>query len=83
MNEAEMETDRIEETATAWVVRKREGLTPAQEEELQAWLDEDPRHFGAYAEADLSFSVLSPSLDDRQRLELGRRLADSAGAGPS
>lgn len=77
MNETELETDRIEEIATAWAVRKREGLTSAQEEELQTWLDEDPRHFGAYAEADFSFSVLSPPLDDRQRLELGRRLADS------
>src|SRR3546814_20157869 len=42
-------TDAI---AAGWVAREDRGPLPAQERaQLQAWLDEDRRHLGAYARA--------------------------------
>src|SRR3546814_16115854 len=39
-------------SAAGWVAREDRGPLPAQERaQLQAWLDEDRRHLGAYARA--------------------------------
>lgn len=75
MNRAKGELDKIEEAATTWAVRRHAGLNDIEAEEFQQWLEEDPRHFGAFSEADLALSVLAPPLNARQRRELGRQLA--------
>ena len=36
--------------ASEWLVRQREGLNPAEERELQAWLAADSAHAEAFAE---------------------------------
>jgi transmembrane sensor len=51
----------LDEVAADWVARMDAGaLTPAQEEELQEWLDSDARCLGAFARARAIF--LSPGL---------------------
>lgn len=42
------EIDRI---AAEWAARQCSGLTPADQQELDRWLKDDPRHLGAYAKA--------------------------------
>lgn len=42
----------VDDRAAEWVARIEAGeLTPQEDAALQAWLDEDARHFGAYAKA--------------------------------
>jgi transmembrane sensor len=67
--------DQIEDLATDWLVRRQGGLSTAEEAELQAWLDSDPRHLAAFAEAELALSVLAPPLTSSQREQLRRELA--------
>ncbi len=43
--------DTIEEQAAHWVARTDGGLSPKERDELDAWLQADPRHSGAYARA--------------------------------
>ena len=50
--------DQIEERATGWVIRRDAGMTPDLEQELQAWLDADPRHLAAFAEMDAALAAL-------------------------
>ena len=42
------EIDRI---AAEWAARQCSGLAPADQQELDRWLKDDPRHLGAYAKA--------------------------------
>lgn len=50
--------DRLDLEAATWVARKRDGLDARGEAELQAWLDADPRHAGAFDDMDASFGAL-------------------------
>lgn len=51
------EPANIDRTAAHWVALEDRGpLTPEQSARLQAWLDADPRHFGAYARARAVFA---------------------------
>jgi transmembrane sensor len=49
------EIDRI---AAEWAVRQGSGLTPADQQELDRWLKDDPRHLGAYAKAEAVLAQL-------------------------
>lgn len=46
-----MSVDTIQEQAAHWVARSDGGLSPEERGELDAWLQADPRHSGAYARA--------------------------------
>lgn len=61
MNRAEDE--RIEEIASDWFVRRRDGLSPEVEARYQAWLAVDPRHAAAIARLSATWEfVSSPAL---------------------
>lgn len=51
-----MNENPINRAAFDWLVRGDAGLNPAQQAELQAWLDADPRHYGAYMRAKAVFA---------------------------
>ncbi len=51
-----MHENSISEAAFDWLVRVDAGLSPAQQTELQAWLDADSRHYGAYIRAKAVFA---------------------------
>lgn len=51
-----MNDNPINRAAFDWLVRGDAGLNPVQQAELQAWLDADPRHYGAYMRARAVFA---------------------------
>lgn len=51
-----MNENSISQAAFDWLVRVDGGLSPAEQAELQAWLDADPRHYGAYIRAKAVFA---------------------------
>lgn len=50
MNRSEKNSD-IDETAAEWAVRLAEGLSPKDRRNLDAWLERDSRHLGAFIRA--------------------------------
>lgn len=48
--------DPLDLEAATWVARRRNGLNPKDEAELQDWLAADPRHAEAFADMDATFS---------------------------
>lgn len=44
-------TNEIDELAAAWAVRVAEGLSAAEQRELEAWIERDSRHLGAFVRA--------------------------------
>jgi transmembrane sensor len=57
MKSLQPEDRSIEQTASEWVVRVADALTPAEAQELKAWLTADPRHAEAYARLGRAWSV--------------------------
>ncbi|MGZ3280722.1 MAG: FecR family protein [Phenylobacterium sp.] len=54
-----MSADNIEGLAQRWVIREDLGsLTDGETAELQAWLEADPRHLGAYVRAQAAWTLL-------------------------
>src|SRR3569832_220369 len=49
------EIDRI---ASEWAARQGSGLKPADQQALERWLKDDPRHLGAYAKAEAVLAQL-------------------------
>ncbi|NJM13093.1 MAG: FecR/PupR family sigma factor regulator [Synechococcaceae cyanobacterium SM1_2_3] len=47
--------DPLDIEAATWVARKRNGMAPEGEAELQTWLDADPRHAAAFEDMDATF----------------------------
>lgn len=56
--------DPLDIEAATWVARKRNGLDARGEAELQAWLDADPRHAGAFEDMDATFGEVSRLPDE-------------------
>ncbi len=56
--------DPLDIMAATWVTRKRSGLSPEGEAELQAWLDADPRHPPAFEDMGTTFGDLQQLPDD-------------------
>ncbi len=75
MKTAKPPPDDLEELAAQWAVRHAAGLGPQERAEFERWLEADPRHYAAFAEADLALSVLSPPRAARDRNSLRRELA--------
>lgn len=50
--------DAIKAAAQAWVLRRDRGLTPAETEEFDAWLEADPRHAEAWEQSSGIWSQL-------------------------
>lgn len=44
--------DPLDAAAAGWMVRRHDGLTPQEEEELQQWLAADPAHGKALAQVE-------------------------------
>jgi transmembrane sensor len=83
MNEAES-ADQIDEAAFAWVARlDRYGPTAVLEQELEAWLAQDPRRRGAFLRAQALWGRLDRASQAeeprRVRVRIDRRLALAAG----
>jgi transmembrane sensor len=58
-----------EESASVWVARLDRGLSPAEQEALDAWVDADPRHAGALARAQalwMHSDLVKPGRSDAQ-----------------
>lgn len=51
-----MNENSISKAAFDWLVRVDAGLSPTQQAEFQAWIDADPRHYGAYIRAKAVFA---------------------------
>jgi transmembrane sensor len=65
-----MDAGSINSLAQSWVVREDAGaLSDAETAQLQAWLDADPRHLGAYVRAQAAWTLL-----DRARALPGENL---------
>ena len=60
MKTAKSQPDDLEEIAAHWAVRHAAGLGPQERVKMERWLEADPRHYAAFAEADLALSGLSP-----------------------
>jgi transmembrane sensor len=67
--------EELEEMAARWVVRHAEGLEPPARIELERWLKADPRHYAAFAEAELALSLLRPPGNARERDALRQEVA--------
>lgn len=65
----------MEELASRWAVRHAEGLGVRDRAEFERWLQSDPRHYAAFAEADLALSVLTPPGAAQDRDALRQELA--------
>lgn len=74
MNESE-QLAALETIATTWAVRHSTGLSAVSRAEFERWLAADPRHYAAFAEADLALSVLTPPLERQKRAELRAEMA--------
>lgn len=48
----------IEDRASDWVLRRDAGLTPAEQRELQHWIEADPRHYAAFAAMESALAVV-------------------------
>jgi transmembrane sensor len=55
---SQRELDRIEDAACDWLVRRDAGLSPSEQQELDAWLAADPRHYAAFAALETTFDSL-------------------------
>lgn len=75
MKTAKSQPDDLEEIAAHWAVRHAAGLGPQERVKMELWLEADPRHYAAFAEADLALSVLSPPREAHDRHSLRRELA--------
>jgi transmembrane sensor len=75
MTPVKSQSDDLEELAAQWAVRHAAGLGPQERAEFERWLEADPRHYAAFAEADLALSVLSPPRAARDRNSLRQELA--------
>jgi ferric-dicitrate binding protein FerR (iron transport regulator) len=60
----------IEREAFSWMVRQRDGLSPAEHEELEAWLASSPQHWAAFSCAQAEVRQLGALLTQipRERL---------------
>lgn len=56
--------DPLDIEAATWVARRRNGLSPDGEAELQAWLNADPRHAEAFEDMDATFGDVKQLPDD-------------------
>lgn len=56
--------DSIELTAGRWILRREEGLSPAEESELAAWAAADPRHARALAERARAWARFEPLAEE-------------------
>ncbi|MCU0761611.1 MAG: FecR domain-containing protein [Hydrogenophaga sp.] len=56
--------DPLDIVAATWVTRRRSGLGPEGEAELQAWLDADPRNAQAFDDMDATFGEVQQLPDD-------------------
>jgi transmembrane sensor len=55
---SQRDLDRIEDAACDWLVRRDAGLSPLEQQELDAWLAADPRHYAAFAALETTFDSL-------------------------
>jgi len=78
-----MDAGSINSLAQRWVVREDAGPLPdAEAAELEAWLEADPRHLGAYVRAQAAWTLLDRARalpgEDRRRAHARRLWAASA-----
>lgn len=57
------ETQSVERIAAQWMVRKQEGLTPAEEKQLEVWLESDSRHLEVFSEIQETSQLLDQLRD--------------------
>lgn len=77
MNRAN-DNNNVDAAAALWTVRLGEGLSPAQESELDAWLAQDSRHLGALVRAEAAWS----DVDRIAAMSRGRPARPSRGFNP-
>lgn len=68
-----------EDAAADWLVRKNEGLTPADAQRLRDWLGADPRHAAALAELETTWAQLNGPRRAGLAPQLTRALHDRQG----
>jgi transmembrane sensor len=52
------ETQAVERIAAQWTLRRQQGLTPAEQKQLEVWLESDPRHAEVFAEMNETSELL-------------------------
>ncbi len=52
------ETQAVERIAAQWTLRQQQGLTPAEQKELEVWLESDPQHAEVFAEMNETSQLL-------------------------
>ena len=70
MTPSKYKPESCEDVAAEWAIRHQAGMTPADRADFERWLAADPRHYAAFAEADLALSILNPPRGARQREQL-------------
>jgi transmembrane sensor len=57
------EAQSVERIAAQWMVRQQEGLTPAEQKQLEVWLESDPRHVEVFSEIQETSQLLDQLRD--------------------
>jgi transmembrane sensor len=60
------ETQSVERIAAQWMVRQQEGLTAAEQKQLEVWLESEPRHLEVFLEIQETSQLLDQLRDPAQ-----------------